>query len=63
MARNRKSVMGISVPAPRITGRAVRLVALQLALPLIAALIAFDILVWLIADAIWGICIGLWCWF
>ena len=40
MARNRKSVMGVSVPAPRITGRAVRLVALQLALPLIAALIA-----------------------
>ncbi len=63
MPRKAISVLGVTAPAPRITGRALWLVATRLALPLILALVAFDVLVWLAADAVWDICIGLWCWF
>lgn len=55
--------MGVDAPAPRITGRAVWLVSVYLALPLIAALVAFDVVVWWIFKAVWGVCVGLWCWF
>lgn len=63
MARKTASVMGVTARAPRITGRAIWLVSVYLALPLIAWLVAFDVAVWWIADRVWGICVALWCWF
>ena len=62
MARKKETVMGVSVGAPRVTGYALWLAASRLALPLILGLVAFDVVVWWLADAIWNICIGLWCW-
>ena len=61
MARDIKTVLGVHAPAPRVTLRALWLVTMYLALPLMAGLLAFDILVWWLADTIWGVCIALWC--
>ena len=62
MSKRPKSVMGIDAPGPRPTPTAIWLVLRYLGLPLLAALLIFDIFVWALADAIWGICIGVWCW-
>ena len=57
-----KSVYGISVGAPRVTRRAIWLAVAYFGLPLLGGLIAFDVLVWWVADTLWDVCIGLWCW-
>lgn len=63
MARTMKTVMGVCARAPRITGRAIWLVTVYIALPLIVWLVAFDVLVWWIADQVWGVCVAVWCFF
>ncbi len=63
MAKSPKTVMGVHAPAPRITARAIWLALVYLGFPLFLALVAFDVVVWLAAQALWDICIGLWCWF
>ena len=63
MAKAAKQVMGVRAPAPRVTGAAIRLAVLRLGLPLLGGLVAVDVVIWLVADAIWDICIGVWCWF
>ena len=63
MARRMKTIMGVTAPAPRITPRALWLVARHLAIPLLSGLVLFDIVVWWLVEQIWGVCIGLWCWF
>ena len=63
MARKTPAVMGVTAPAPRITGRAIWLVASRLALPLILGLVAFDVLVWWVAATFFDTCAAIWCWF
>ncbi|MFK7941390.1 MAG: hypothetical protein AB8B85_00495 [Paracoccaceae bacterium] len=63
MAKVAKQVMGVHAPAPRVTGAAVWLALRYVGLPLLVALIALDVVIWLVAEAVWGVCIGLWCWF
>ena len=63
MKQPAKTVMGVDAPAPRITGRAVWLALIYLPLPLIAGLVTFDVVVWWVAERLWGVCIGLWCLF
>lgn len=63
MAKSAKPVMGVRAPAPRVTWAAVRLAVLYLGLPILAGLVALDVVIWLVAEAIWGVCVGLWCWF
>ncbi|MEM6662633.1 MAG: hypothetical protein AAF666_10710 [Pseudomonadota bacterium] len=58
----KRSVMGVSVGAPRVTPGAIWIALRYVGFPLLAALVAFDVLVWLVIDAAWGICVGLWCW-
>jgi len=57
-----KPVYGITARAPRITGKAIWLALRYVGLPLLAGLILFDVLIWLIFEAVWNVCIGLWCW-
>lgn len=63
MSRKPTSVMGVDAPGPMPTGRALWVVLRYVGLPLIGALLAVDVAVWLLAEAIWGVCIGIWCWF
>lgn len=63
MAKARKSVMGVEAPAPRVTPAAIWLGLRLLGLPLLAGLVVVDIAIWLVAKAIWDVCIGVWCWF
>ena len=55
--------MGVDAPGPRITHLGIWLAVRLIGLPLLAALVLMDILIWAVAAAIWDICIGLWCWF
>lgn len=54
--------MGITAPGPRVTPRAVWLCIRLIGLPLLAMLVLVDIAIWLAAEALWDVCIGLWCW-
>ena len=63
MARRKPAkVMGVDAPAPRPTWAAVRLVLAYVGVPVLAALLAFDVAVWLVFDLVWDVCVGLWCW-
>lgn len=63
MGRKARSVMGVRASAPRVTARALWLIVIYLALPLMTLLLGFDLAVWWLADAVWGVCVALWCWF
>lgn len=54
-------VMGHDLPGPRVTGAGLRLAALWLAGPVVALLVAADLLGWRIARAVWGVCFGALC--
>lgn len=55
-------VMGIDAPGPKVTPRAIWLALRYVGLPLMAALVTLDVAIWLLVEAIWDVCIGLWCW-
>ena len=55
--------MGVDAPGPRVTPRAIWLLVRLIGLPLLGALFLLDVAIWLLADALWDVCIGLWCWF
>ena len=63
MGRKVKSVMGVQAGAPRITGTAVRIAVTRYALPLLVSLVAFDVVIWWLADRLFGVCAAIWCWF
>ena len=63
MSKRQKTVMGVHAAAPRVTGRAIWLVVRYIGLPLLGVLIAMDVVIWLIFEVVWGVCVGLWCWF
>lgn len=58
----KKPVYGVTANAPRITKTAIWLAVCFVGLPVLAGLILLDVLIWWVADAIWDVCIGLWCW-
>ena len=55
--------MGVQAGAPRITGTAVRIAVTRYALPLLVSLVAFDVVIWWLADRLFGVCAAIWCWF
>ncbi|MFN3613702.1 MAG: hypothetical protein ACK4WC_03975 [Rubrimonas sp.] len=57
----RDRVMGHDLPGPRVTPAGLRLAALWLAGPVVALLIAADLLGWWIARMVWGVCFGVVC--
>ena len=63
MAKQPDTVYGQRAAAPRITPAALRLVALRIAAPLIAALLLFDLAIWWLVREVTGGCFALWCWF
>ncbi len=63
MRKHYKPVLGVEAPGPKPTAKAIWLAIRYLGLPLIAALFAFDVAVWLVVEFVWGLCVGLWCWF
>ena len=63
MGRRVQKVMGIHAPAPRVTGAAIWLAVRYIGLPLLALLILFDVVVWFVFQQVWGVCVGVWCWF
>jgi hypothetical protein len=63
MARlSHRTILGVRAARPRPTPAALRLALLRLVLPAALVLLAFDIAVWALARALFGVCIGLWCW-
>lgn len=55
--------MGVDAPGPKPTAAAIWLALRYLGLPLLAVLFALDVVVWLVGELFWDVCIGLWCWF
>ena len=58
-----RPVYGQHATAPRITPVALRIALARVALPLIAALLLFDLAVWWVARWLWGVCAAVWCLF
>jgi hypothetical protein len=58
-----KPVMGVNAPGPRVTPCAIWLLVRMIGLPVLGALVLLDVVIWLLADAIWDVCVGVWCWF
>ena len=54
-------VYGSVIPAPRVTWTGLRLALLWLGLPMMAGLLIFDLIVYLIGRAAFGACWALWC--
>ena len=63
MARRSTPVMGVHAAAPRVTPQAVVMLVGYVGLPLLTALVLFDVFIWAVVKLIWGGCYGLWCWF
>ena len=63
MNKRAKAIMGVDAPGPKPTATAIWLAVRYLGLPLIGLLAALDVIVWLVAEVLWGVCIGFWCWF
>lgn len=63
MGKRAKPVMGVDAPGPKPTAAAIWLALRYLGLPLLAVLFALDVVVWLVGELFWDVCIGLWCWF
>ena len=63
MGKRAKPVLGVDAPGPKPTATAIWLALRYLGLPLLTVLFVLDVIVWLVADLAWGVCIGLWCWF
>lgn len=59
--RREEIVLGHYLPAPRITTTGLWLVFVYLALPTLALLLAFDVLVWLFAYFTFDACVAVWC--
>ena len=57
-----KPVYGITARAPRVTKSAIWLALRYVGLPLLAGLILLDVVIWLVFEAVWNVCVGLWCW-
>ena len=55
--------MGVDAPGPKPTAVGVWLALRYFGLPLLAVLFALDVVIWLISEMFWAVCIGLWCWF
>ncbi len=58
-----ESVMGVRAAAPRPTPLALWLVLRHVAAPLLAGLVAFDVVVWAIGRYLFDACLAVWCWF
>ncbi len=63
MAKRAKPVMDVDAPGPKPTAVGVWLALRYFGLPLLAALFALDVVIWLVGEMFWDVCIGLWCWF
>lgn len=63
MGKRTKSVMGIDASGPRPTATAVWITIRYVGLPLLTVLLCVDVIVWLVAEALWDVCFGIWCWF
>ncbi len=59
--RQVETVMGWRIPAPRVTLEGRLLALARLGLPVIGALLLFDVLVWAIFEAVFGWCVAVWC--
>ncbi|MEM7213139.1 MAG: hypothetical protein AAF479_14830 [Pseudomonadota bacterium] len=55
--------MGIDASGPRPTATAVWITIRYVGLPLLTVLLCVDVIVWLVAEALWDVCFGIWCWF
>ncbi len=60
--RRVETVYGHSLPAARITYRAVGLGVLWVGAPILGGGVVLDVLVWVAAKTMFDACVGLWCW-
>ncbi|MEM9988201.1 MAG: hypothetical protein AAF723_01680 [Pseudomonadota bacterium] len=51
------------MPSPRLTGTALRLMLLYIALPMIVGLALIDVILFLVFKYAFGSCYGVWCLF
>lgn len=55
------AVYGARIAEPRVTWAGARLAALWFGAPLIAALLAFDLVIWGVGELFFGACWAIWC--
>lgn len=56
-----QTVMGRRIPTPRLTIMGCWLAFSRLGLPVLAALLLFDLLIWAAFKALTGWCVAVWC--
>ncbi|MBL8330377.1 MAG: hypothetical protein JNJ71_16190 [Rubrivivax sp.] len=56
-------VQGMRIPAPRPTWRLVPLLVWRVGVPLIAALVLLDVVVFAVLNGLFGACYGAFAWF
>ena len=57
------TVMDHSIHPARLTPLGLALLVLHLGVPVLGALVLFDVLVWAAGRYLLDTCIGVWCWF
>lgn len=57
-----QTVMGQDLPSPRLTRGGVIMILTHFAAPIVAVLIAVDVMLYFVFKAAFGWCYGLWCW-
>ena len=58
-----QSVMGRTLPSPRVTRDGFVMMLLYFAAPIMTVLVGIDALLYLFFRHVYGVCYGVWCWF
>ena len=62
LRRKTQTIMGHSLPRPRLTRDGFVMMLVYVCAPIMAALIAVDVVLYFVLKAAFGWCYGLWCW-
>lgn len=56
-----QTIMGHSLPSPRVTGDGFKMMLTYFAAPLMGMLVGIDVILYFVLKALFGWCYGLWC--
>ena len=56
-----ETVLGHTIPEPRVTPTGRALMLLYVGLPLLATLTLLDLFIWAAVKTAFGVCVGVWC--
>ena len=62
LRRKTQTVMGHDLPRPRLTRDGFVMMLAYFAAPIMAVLLAVDVILYFVLKAAFGWCYGLWCW-